>query len=480
MSKNIKKIAWSLLLLAILMHSAPTVNSILSSSIVLASSGSINPPGPAGSTLTVDPSETIGRSKLQLAVQIDHANYKALIEDPEVGQLMSQINIKLVRVFDFKSSNMKPCTRWYPETKTGEWDWREMDAFVDAVAQAGATPLFTLGGFTDSGMYGYPPGMPTDANGLVVKEDWAAYCSEWVKHFKNTGRTVVYYEIGNEAHKYYTEGGWRNHDYERLDAFMQLFGATRNAMKAVNPSVMVSFDFICHKKTLEYWLDANGPELDTLNFHKYDDYRYPNSDDATMFQYAEEKHFGPWPLGGYSVMDAQRRYYEVRGKTLPVMCTESNMNAKFSPGDPRIQTMTGAVWTALTLRQAALEGVRFFTYYQFYTSMFGMVSGNKEKYPAYHIYWMYGENNHYDSSLIESTVDSQDLRSLAWKDLIGRVTTILIHKGTSNLTVRMDLPNGSYTLYKLDESNEGLQQVSISSGEVVELNGYTVILLRGT
>ena len=99
-----------------------------------------------------------------------------------------------------------------------------------------------------------------------------------------------------------------------------------------------------------------------LSFHKYDaseDYVYS---DEQMFIRAETRKIESDSFF-YGIKDAQQKYFDERGKTIPVINSESNFNSAWKEGsDPKIVQMSGAVWTALLLRSSIINGLDYNIY----------------------------------------------------------------------------------------------------------------------
>ena len=473
--------------------SFPTVESSLSSSVTLTSTGTVT--YNTGILLTINPFEQIGINNLSLGFCLD-SDWKTWRDSPTYRTLTEEANFKIIRFFTHKSGSPKPCTNWNEATKTGTWSWAETDLLVQRIYEVGAEPLIILGGSRSTGMTGAPKGMTINpTTGLPNPQSWAAYCNEWVKHFKQTGRPVRFYEMMNEPFTYFASNGWSNLDYTKLGHYKTLFSAAYTAMHQTNSQVKISFDFSCHKDALNWWID-NGGQLDTLNFHKYDEYRYPYASDSTMIGYAETKFFGSWPLGGYSVTDAQDRYEAARGQTLPIINSESNMNSKYIDGaDPRLQTMVGATWLASVLRMGILNGVSYNIGYSFsstrsigedtVTGGFGFGMVNKDDgvvwYP-YLVNYLIGKNISVGDAIIDSTSGSDDVRVVAWVHE-GALYTFIINRVDDEKTVQLSGIQGPMQIYWIDAtvSHEypALKQAIIDSNQVT-LKGYTVMLIQTT
>lgn len=446
-------------------------------------------------------SDVIGKNKLQIGFQLDWSSWKGFVDSSIRQQLARDANFKLIRVFDFRTSSPRvmPCTHWDENPSLRTWDWTNIDALTDAIFAIGAEPLYCLGtGRTTMRPEELPEGMAIEpTTGLPSPESYAAYAREWVKHFKQTGKPVRFYEIFNEPFGYF---GWTP-NITKLGYYLQVFNACAQAMREEKSNLIISFDFIMRKPVLNYWLANHGTEVDSLNFHKYDGYGIADPSDTgyiadnQLFSYAETRYLKRNPLG-YGINEAQQIYYNTRGKVLPIINSETNVNAAWEIGiDPRIQQMAGAVWTALLLRISILKGLSYNIYFEFSSSKaweetnkqsggygFGMINSddNQPWYP-YYVNWMIGNNLEVGDSVLETICSSENVRTLAWRR--GRTLNIfVINKSHDVETVNFNGVQGKFRYFKIDETisytspeiQEGITDVS----EGVVLNGYTVMLLQ--
>jgi len=443
--------------------------------------------------VTVDFSKVIGVNNLSTGFQISYGSGD-FMRNSQMRQLAEDANFKLVRFTDWLASqwipSMMPCTRFNEQTKTGTYNWTNVDNVVGKIFQIGAEPLVCLGGV--GGVTSFPPGMAINSTtNLPNPESYAVYCTDWVKHFKEVGLPVRYYEVVNEPWVYF---GWEPVNFTRLNNYMSLFNACAGSMRQQNPNLFISFDFVGRKPVLDYWLANGGADVDSINFHKYGDYVAGRKSDEDLFATAENEYFGQWPLG-YSVSQARQVWFNARGKLLPIICSESNFNSAWQSGtDPRIQQMAGAVWTALVLRMGVLSGVNYNVYFELASSAnygkttetggagFGMVnSDNNQPWYPYYVHCMLGNSLGVGDSLIEAVSSSDDIRTLAW-----------IHNRTLNifLICKVDQPRilqlrgleSKLNFFKIDKTfpweTPSIQTGVVNSTEPCDINGYTVALLQ--
>jgi len=345
--------------------------------------------------------------------------------------------------------------------------------------------------------------MATDpSTGLPYPDSWAAYCKEWVKHFKQTGKPVRFYEIINEPWAYF---GWAN--YVKIANFMALFNTAAQAMRTENTDVRLGFDGTNRKPVLNYWLNPSfggthqvGADLDFISFHKYDSGSIGRYDDQQMFNRAETTQLLTDPGGPedgyYGVEDSRQIYYNARGKLIPVINSESNFNSAWQTGtDPKIQQMAGAVWTALVLRAGILKGLNYNIYYSFCSSAswerankasggvgFGMInSDNNRPWYPYYVQWMIGTALNLGDSIAESTSSSDEIRVLSWVDE-GKLNTLLICRVDQPRIIYLYGISSQLNITKIDTTisweTPSLQTSIVDSSDPLVVNGYTVMLLQ--
>jgi hypothetical protein len=271
-------------------------------------------------------------------------------------------------------------------------------------------------------------------------------------------------------------------------------------MRQQNPNILLSQDAVTQTNVLNYWL-LHGDDVDYLDFHKYDCGVWNKSDpayysDSKLFSLAESSHFES--TGSfYGLKESQQKWLTSRGKLLPVIESEGNLNSAWQGGtDPRIQQMTGAVWTALELRQGILKGLQYNVYYEFSSSStsnpisgghgFGMIDSynNKPWYPYYVQKWI-GNNLGLGDNLVQSAASSNNIRTLSWIDK-GKLNILLIHNSTATETVSLNGITGTFNYSKIDDPsgtsylNPTVQTGTFNAGNTIALSGYTVMLLHSS
>lgn len=435
--------------------------------------------------VTVDSSDVIAVNNLSLGFMLDW-EWKTWLDRSALRQLAQNANFRLIRFFDFRPTtpNLMPCTYWNETTKTGLFNWTNVDLLVQGIFEVGAEPLICIGNAYDESWIRV--GMAVNpATGLPYPESYAAYSTEWVKHFNAVGLPVRYYEIINEPDLYFD-------DLTKLGYYVDLWNAVARSMRAVNPDLLLSQDTITIKPVLDFWLQ-HGDDIDFLDSHKYDGNFIEEYSDAEMFVRAEQYCFetDSW---FYGVEDARRMWLNARGKLLPVINSEYNFNAAWKTGtDPRIQQMVGAVWTSLVLRTSILKGLSHSVYYSFssgkswqesYGTGFGLGMINSDDNQPWYPYYaqkLIANNLGVGDSIVESISSSDDVRSLAWIHQ-GTLNVLLICKVDSPRTVYLKGLTGQITFSKIDNTisweTPSVQEGTVNASDPITLNGYTLILLQ--
>ena len=441
--------------------------------------------------ITVNSAKIIGTNNFQTGFQVEGSDLYIWTSRSEMKQLTADANFGIVRIFNYI---VEPCTRWYESTKTGTWDWSKADALVRRIAEVGAEPLICLGFYSwESNGIRAPSGMTKNpTTGLPYASSWAAYCAEWVKHFKQAGLTVRYYEMINEVFQYWKDDGWPTAQ-PKLGYFMELYNAAAKAMRAQNPNVKLGNDASIMKGVLDYFI-SNGENLDFLSYHGYGTSSLSASD-SEILNAAETKYIGE-SSSYYGVDKARQLYKDKKGIDLPVIKSENNVDYTYSSGtDPRIQTMVGAVYHALTFRTFMLKNYAYNIYFHYASSAsseqrkqsggagFGMVNSddNKPWYP-YYAHKMLGQNLAVGDKIVESTSSSEDARVIAWINN-KKLNVLLICKVGQTTTVQLSGLQGSLNFSKIDNTiswkTPSIQSGALSSTSLLTMNGYTVMLLQG-
>jgi len=431
-------------------------------------------------TISVNTERRTATNTLSLGFQLDGRDIRQWRDRIALRTLAEEANFALVRFFEHRLG--KPCQYWNETTKSGTWDWSNIDSLVAKIFEIGAEPLIVLGFYSwDSNqLTSAPAGMSNDpVTGLPYPDQWGSYCAAWVEHFKQTGIPVRYYEIINEPFHYF---GWYG-DQPQLDYYMQLFNSAAVAMRAVNPSVKIGCDESTKKVVLDYFI-SHGENLDFISFHRYGASTLDATDEEVITA-AETKYLYE-SSNKYSPAQAADIYRSAKGISLPIIMSEGNLNSAYSGGtDPRTRTTLGAVYTALSTRMFILLNFKYCVYFTFGSSAMegiGMVNvdDNQPWYP-YYAQHMIGSNLAVGDVIVNTTSSSDDIRSLAWIHN-ARLNILLICKTGETRTVSLTGVVGQAEYFKID-NNIPWQSPRIQTGTFdlsvpLTMQGYTVVLLQ--
>jgi len=472
-------------LLLILFGSIIPASTGRQSSVSMLSTGSI----PYGSQIdvTVNFTKVIGVNNLSLGFMLDW-EWKSWRDSSIRRELAQDANFKLIRLF---SHRIEPCAYWNESAKTGVFNWTDVDTLVHSILEIGAEPLICIGFYssTENSML-TPPSMAANSiTNLPYPESFAAYAAEWIKHFKDAGFSVRYYEIVNEPFHYF---GWNPSNTTKLAYYVELFNAAARRMRQEKPDILISHDTSTMKKVFDYWLQ-NGDDIDFLDFHKYDSNTVGKFTDAEMLKRAEHLRFDT-SFSFYGVDEARQKWLNARGKILPAINSESGFNSAWKNGtDPRIPQRVGAVWTSLVLRMAILKGVNYNVYYTFSSSAsysqshgdgygFGMVnSDNDQPWYPYYVQNIIGNNLKVGDPIVETNSSSDDIRLLA--SIHDRtLNLLLINKIDEPRTIHLHGLTGELNFFKIDNTisflTPSIQIGTINATRPLTVKGYTVALLQ--
>ena len=429
-------------------------------------------------TVVVNVNSIQATNKLSLGFQLDGRDISAFARSSTLQDFAEEANFKMARFFHHRYG--WAVTNWDNRAKTGNWGWSNYDRVVDAITGIGAEPLICLG-YGGSGEMSIPTGMDrwSQDSFFPDPEQFAAYAREWVRHFSGE---VKYWEILNEPYQHYY---WT--DQTKLARYCTFWNIVATEMKKEDPTILISHDGSTVEHALDYWVD-NGEDLGFLGFHKYDSSSRNPATDAELFARAESERVTDY--GGsasnwrnYGVQEAKDVWSSGRGETLPVICGEANINWAFNPTDDRIQTMTAAVWAALTIRYQSLAGLDYWLWWDFYGSgdggrtQFSTISSSYDPCYSYYAMNMFSSNSGVGDIIVESSSSSSDVRSFAW--IHGnKLNIMVIHKDTESITFNLSGVSGTFNIQQLDSQHSPPLTGTVSSGNSISLRGYSVILLQ--
>jgi hypothetical protein len=473
MNKNYINIIFTLVILILPSYASSIIFATQTTSIKISSTGSIN--YSSASSVSIDLSREIGDNVLSLGFQLDGPDISPWSNNEYLRTYSKDANFVFVRFFEHRYG--KPCTYWDETTKTGTWDWSKIDTVVKQIFDIKAEPLIVLGfySWTLFKISSAPNGMSTNSvTGLPDPDQWGAYCAAWVKHFKDVGLPVKYYEIINEPYHYF---GWPATE-PKLSYYMALYNSAATSMRNVNPTIKLGNDASTMKLVLNAFIQKGEP-LDFISFHRYglQDLTDPDSkaitNAETLYMVDSSTFYAPG--------QAVQVYQNAKGVTLPLINSEGNISDEET--DPRAHTILGGVYTALSIRTYILAKVSYCVYYHMAgkSNTMGMIdTDTKKPYYAYFVNKMIGTSLSAGDKLYYSTSPSDNLRSLVWIHN-GKTCILLILKADTSMTFTVKGVTGSYTYEKIDGSidwQSAAMQTGSYNGGNLSLNGYTVLLLK--
>jgi hypothetical protein len=440
-------------------------------------------------TLTINYPTLIATNNLSFGYQIsDTQNWAA---NNQIRDEVTKGQFKLVRIAI--TSDLAPCIRWDENTNTGTYNWAFLDNVVSSVESTGAELLFCVNR--------QPPGMDSNwlGTGFPNPENFAAYVGDLAQHTVQKGFHVKYWEIYNEAY-YIMFQEYMVINQTRMQAFVQLYNNATQRLLNIIPGALVGTDSSRIRSFLEYFA-VNAIQIGFLSFHKYDSYGTWLSEpvgyrsDDVVLNRASQFYDDLTPL------QMQQICLQKRNQWIPVICSETNLNAATTQGtDPRIQQPIGVVWYAEVLRSFALNDVSYSIYFCASSTYakwwdpnnrtggpgFGMVE-SVPPYTQWYPYWLNYliSNNLYANDRIVDTSTSNftAVSTLAW--IRGDQLNILaICKTNYSSTISFKVngfDNESLTA-SVDEINalsSGIQHSSVNVTNNIQIvsPGYSVILL---
>jgi len=497
-----KKIG-SALLFALLLGSIVSMSSTSQFSSVISSTGLIK------YLPQVDVSVDFGRAmsvnNLSLAVHLggefDFAKWR---NDANLRQKVAASNFGLIRI---SIPEIQPCDYWNETTHTGKYDWTKFDITIEQVLSIGSKPLLVIGMGNDETGYRLPKGMIGNykGTGFPSNKSFGVYVADLVRHTNVDKKwNIRYWEVWNEVH-FYTSSGV---NLQRIANFTKTFSNAARYMHNVDPSVLLGHGYSAIIPFFDYFLD-NAQGFGFASYHDYDGYstlyfrpKYYKSESEIINKASVIGCKDPGIWKTYSPTEMRQKWFERRGTQIPILITETNMNAAAINGtDPRMQTVFGAVWYAEKLRAAILEGVLYSAYFVLASDHspywntteltkgygFGMINSTSP-YTEWYPYWTnYLIGNHLiagDRIYPSSTSNFTCVSVLAWVNgnhyevlLIGKTKS----KALLNISIQIsEITNGTETLiYKIDENQDGIQftrNTYVNPLSII-LDGYSVVLV---
>jgi PKD repeat protein len=90
---------------------------------------------------------------------------------------------------------------------------------------------------------------------------------------------------------------------------------------------------------------------------------------------------------------------------------------------------------------------------------------------------MFASNSAVGDTIVQSTANSDDIRSLSWYNG-ENLNILIIHKGTESTNIGLNGVTGTFTYQKLDAQHCPPQTGTVNSANTIAVDGYTVMLLQ--
>jgi len=440
--------------------------------------------------IAIDFNNVIATNNLSLGVQIVHT--RDWISSEPLQKKMAMCSFKLIRIA--VTSHLPVCLHWNETSCYGEYNWTLFDEVVSTIYDMGAELLLCI----NRG----PLGMNDNWNGtnFPKPECFATYVADIARHCKENGWNVKYWEIWNEAYYRFFER-WMEINITRLKAYVELFNSASQQIHEIIPDALCGSDSSRIRGFLNYFA-IYGHGVGFLSFHKYDSYGtwldqpvgYRSNEE--ILRRASRFYYDLTPK------EMQQIWYETRGEILPVICSETNLNAAHNKGtDPRIQQPIGTVWYAEVLRSFIINNVKYSIYYCYSSNYepwweknnmtggygFGILNStfpHDEWYPFW-LNYLIGNNLEVNDPIFHSSsTDSEKTSVVAWKRN-NQFKVLITCKVNSTVIARLRMmnisinPKTSVVIMRIDSNSPNLQSETITYKENLNIvmNGYSVILL---
>ncbi|MCI4324413.1 MAG: hypothetical protein L3K00_00775 [Thermoplasmata archaeon] len=269
---------------------------------------------------------------------------------------------------------------WNVTNGTPTFDLAHFDMIVGFIDSVGAVPMLSLPAGTWGDGNVLPAGMPENlgvpielngSNGFFADASaYATYVATLAAHVRAVGEALPYWEVGNEVPLL---------NVSEVGTFAQLITVAAAAIHSSLPNALVSADTITSRTYLDQFANTTTG-VGFLSFHYYasntlctanGSYCPPgtmgegDTDGDLMSPLSNITHAPFLPPA-----TAQADWFALTGEHLPILDTESNLNAAGGTGpggtgsDPRIPALFGAAWLGSTLIDASRANVSALTYFR--------------------------------------------------------------------------------------------------------------------
>lgn len=418
------------------------------------------------------PDDQAAPQEIEVSVQWDHGlvpmsqmlwgvnDYEictpASAADPVFSEHLKSISPGLIRI------HFGGLTDAWTNPATRSWDFDKIKTGFDSLAAGygNAKIMFNIPS--------WPSWLASPKDGVLPAEnqdEFVALVGQLVDGLRDrVKRPVQYFELLNE----------RDGDYDRagkINELWQLHNRLYAEIKKHDPNARVGGPALTWPKPawVDSFLAACGNNIDFVSWHNYASGEPTTPNDEVFDRSAE---FGK---NARYVLDQAARL--VPGKKLQFFLSEYNIQWTWSPIEARHGNNIGAVFDALVLHQAAIEGLDGVAAWHAKGHAYGLIDGDNTLRPAGQLYaW---GNQYMRGSMAAATVsDSQLVDAWAVVQPDGSHSLMLTNRSDHTLTLRLGKPlmdTASATVLRLD--SKGVAEEA-GSGGLLSLPGYSVTLVR--
>lgn len=394
----------------------------------------------------------------------EEANWMAFAEWEDVQYLHTAAGSRYIRIW-LDDPPHRPGTSTIPY-EDGNYDFTNLDSFVNAALESGATPYMAFAFAPDEMGSGRGLGnadVPRDSKAF------AAYCREVVSHYNwmcENGHMAEecdvdgwYWEIWNEP---YWDYWWEDSTY------VELYNDAYREIKSVEPNTKVggySYRFLTadDEARVRLWLEeAIG--IDFISIHAYgnypispanDEFCITNLDSQMIKGFYQQEMIGTSQKLFYDRMvrlqeDIDRHYK--RGNPEIIMSELGpNWNWKY---EPYLDEQYVAAWYASAMAWMIKSGAVDKEFYYSGTSNqldggFALWSinsgGGLVLFPAYSMKRDFVRYNQKGSILYSTRTSTKGLEALMVSNQNGTYLTLINRKGSEMKNVNIDIKNRNYT-----------------------------------
>jgi len=343
----------------------------------------------------------------------------AIAGHPQYQRNLDYMNVGFLRYHAAEAMNdYRDHHRGWLDKTNRTWAKDRIRAALAAMPGDGPVKLIDI--------YGWPSWMKTydvrDAKGAVVAtlldpsefDNFAAFCAELVRFVNvESGFGVKYWEITNERDDiYYVK--LRNAGLpDKLDELIEMYNRAAKAMKAVDPGIKTGglafargdlYDQV--ERFVSGTVNETAPTtLDFLSYHFYANGDLTESDEYVYERIHDTKDPNRGTLAKHTkdIREIVDRLSPDR--RIPIYLNEFNISWTWTNNDPRMQNHKGAVFDALSMIYAHLNGADGTNAWNEMDGVYGKTDGQYALRPPAHAFQLF--NNYLVGDVAPATTGSE-------------------------------------------------------------------------